>query len=105
MGVWMQDEGKVWIRIPPMSSVLFMLVKLILLPLLMIGLAKAVRLDNDATKAAVIITSFPIVAAAFPLAGSYEVGKAILADNLIFGTLLMVPTVLLWEAVMNAILD
>ena len=52
-----QGKNKLF-SIPLYSAVLFMLSKLILVPLLMVGLAKANNLNDEAGRAAVLIASF-----------------------------------------------
>jgi predicted permease len=105
MGVWMQaQQGKNNLfSIPLLSAVLFMLSKLILVPLLMIGLALAVNLNDEAGRAAVLIASLPISMASFSLASRYKIGESVLAANVALGTALVLPTVIIWNLVMDAL--
>jgi predicted permease len=105
MGVWMQaQQGKNKLfSIPLLSAVLFMLSKLILVPLLMFGLAKAVNLNDEAGRAAVLIASLPISMASFSLASRYKIGESVLAANVALGTALVLPTVIIWNLVMDAL--
>jgi predicted permease len=103
MGVWMQAEGKKIFRIPVLSAILFMLSKLVIVPLLMVGLAKAVNLNDEAGRAAVLIASLPISMASFSLVSRYKIGEAVLSENVALGTALILPTVLLWNLIMDAV--
>lgn len=103
MGVWMQDQGEKMFRISPQDAFFFMLSKLILVPLLFLGLAKAFDLDNEAGRAAVLIAALPISLASFSVGNKYEIGESILAANVCLGTLLMVPTIIIWNVVMDAV--
>lgn len=101
MGVWMQDEGRQLFQIPLLSAVLYMLSKLFVVPLIMVGLAKALNLNDEAGRAAVLIAALPISMASFSLASHYKIGLAILSANVALGTALMLPTILLWNIVMD----
>jgi predicted permease len=103
MGVWMQDQGKKMFQISPRDAFLFMLSKLVLVPLLVLGLAEAFDLDSEPGRAAVLIAALPISMASFSLGSKYEVGESILAANVCLGTLLMLPTVLVWNLVMDSV--
>jgi predicted permease len=69
----------------------------------MVGLAKAVNLNDEAGRAAVLIASLPISMASFSLASRYKIGEAVLSENVALGTALILPTVLLWNLVMDAV--
>jgi predicted permease len=103
MGVWMSDQGSRLIRIPLLSAVLYMLCKLVVVPLLMVGLAKGMNLNNEAGRAAVLIAALPISMASFSLANRYEIGEAVLSANVALGTALILPTILLWNYVMDTL--
>jgi predicted permease len=105
MGVWMQaqQEKDKLFSIPLISAVLFMLSKLILVPLLMVGLAEAVNLNDEAGRAAVLIASLPISMASFSLASRYKIGESVLSANVALGTALVLPTVIIWNLVMDAL--
>ena len=105
MGVWMQQRGKRHrlFTLTLGQAVASMTSKLVLVPLLTVGLAKALALSNNAGRAAVLIASLPISMAAFSLASHYRVGEGLLSDNIAWGTALMLPTVLLWNVVMDAV--
>jgi predicted permease len=103
MGVWMQNQGRDLFRTPLHSAVLSMVSKLFVVPLLMVGLAKAMGLSDNSGRAAVLIASLPISMAAFSLGSHYRIGEALLSENIALGTALMLPTVLLWNLVMDSI--
>ncbi len=103
MGVWMSAQGRTLLRIPLMSALLFMMSKLVIVPLITLGLAKAVGLNNEAGRAAVLIAALPISMASFSLADRYEIGEAVLSENVALGTALILPTILLWNLVMDAL--
>jgi Membrane transport protein len=103
MGVWMQNEGRNLFRTPLHSAVLSMVSKLFLVPLLMVGLAKAMDLSDNSGRAAVLIASLPISLAAFSLGSHYKIGEALLSENIALGTALMLPTVLLWNLAMDSV--
>lgn len=102
MGVWMESKGKNLFQISVLSATLFMLSKLVIVPLVMVGLAKAFSLDDEAGRAAVLIASLPISMASFSLASRYKTGEAILSENVALGVSLVLPTVLMWNLVMDA---
>jgi hypothetical protein len=101
MGVWMQDQGKKLFQLPLYYALLFMLSKLFLVPFMMVGLAKALDLHDEAGRAAVLIAALPISMASFSLAGHYKIGHATLSANVVLGTALMLPTILIWDIVMD----
>jgi predicted permease len=103
MGVWMNSQGKQLFRIPIMSAFLYMLSKLVLVPLAALGLAKGLGLDDEAGRAAVLIAALPISMASFSLADRYEIGEAVLSENIALGTILILPTILLWNLVLDAL--
>ena len=102
MGLWMHGQGvrKLFsARIPRLS--LFMLSKLVVVPLIMVGLAKGMGLDDEAGRAAILISSLPISLASFSLGKKYNIGEEDLAANVAVGTLLMLPTVLVWNVLLD----
>ena len=105
MGVWMYAQGihRLLFAIPPPKLALYMLSKLVLIPLLMVGLAKMLSLQNEVGRAAVLIATLPISLASFSLGHQYRIGEAVLAANVAVGTLLMLPTVLVWNVVMDSL--
>jgi predicted permease len=103
MGVWIQAQGKKLIRIPLVSAILYMLSKLIVIPLIMLGLALLFNLNDEAGRAAVLIAALPISMASFSLADRYGIGQAVLSENVALGTLLILPTIILWNIVLDAL--
>lgn len=103
MGVWMQAQGKKLVSIGLVEIFLFMLSKLVLVPLLMVGLAFAMGLDDEGGRAAVLIATLPISMASFSLGKKFNIGEDVLSANVAVGTILMLPTVLIWNKVMDEI--
>ena len=56
-----------------------MLSKLIVIPLIMLGLALLFNLNDEAGRAAVLIAALPISMASFSLADRYGIGQAVLS--------------------------
>jgi len=103
MGVWMQTEGmKQLVLISPKALTLFMFSKLVLVPLVMLGLAKALKFDDETGRAAVLIAALPISLASFSLGNNYNIGEAELSANVTVGTLLMLPTLIIWNVLLDA---
>jgi predicted permease len=106
MGIWMQSQGVGGLlcgRISLSSALLSMTSKLILVPLFMVGLAKAFDFNDEVGRAAVLIASLPISMASFSLASRYNIGEEILSQNVALGTALILPTVLVWNIVMDSL--
>ena len=103
MGIWMAEQGKKLVRISLKEAVLFMLSKLIIVPLIVLGLAKAVNLEDEPGRAAVLIAALPISLASFSLGSQYEIGEKILSANVTLGTILLLPTILLWNLVLDKV--
>jgi len=104
MGVWMENQGRqLFSRIPLYAAILSMFSKLVLVPLVMVGLAKACKLSDEAGRAAVLIAALPISMASFTLGSQYKIGEALISENVALGTALMLPTVLIWNLVMDEI--
>lgn len=101
MGVWMHQQGKALIAISWLELIGSMFVKLVLVPLLMVGLVEAYDLPNAYARSAVLIASLPISLAAFSLGKQFDIGEASLAANVTVGTLLMLPTLLAWIEIMD----
>ena len=77
MGIWMHHQGRNLVRIGFVELFIFMITKLIIVPMIMIGLAKALSLDDKSGRAAVLIASLPISMASFTLGSIYDIGKDI----------------------------
>lgn len=103
MGIWMQQQGRHLVTIKPLHLSLYMLSKLVIVPLIMVGLAKALNLSDRDGRAAVLIASLPISLASFVLGEQYSIGKDVLSANVAVGSLLMLPTVIIWNLVMDAV--
>jgi len=63
----MQQQGKQLLQISAKAALGFMLMKLVVTPLVMLGLAVAFDFDDVAGRAAVLIASLPLSMAAFSL--------------------------------------
>ncbi len=105
MGSWMYGQlyPSSSHRIPILKLCFFMILKLIAIPLLMMGLAKGMKLNDEAGRAAVLIASLPISMASFSLGRQYNVGEKDLAANVTAGTVLMLPTIIVWNVVLDAV--
>ena len=105
MGVWMQDSGirKLVFSVPIHTTVIYMLSKLVIVPLIMVGLASAINLgDDNAGRAAVLIAVLPISMASFTFGSKYQIGESILSTNVALGTALLLPTIIIWNVVLDA---
>jgi predicted permease len=103
MGVWMQAQGRKLTRIPIVTAILYMLSKLIVIPLIMLGLALLFNLNDEAGRAAVLIAALPISMASFSLADRYGIGQAVLSENVTLGTIMILPTIILWNLTLDAL--
>ena len=105
MGSWMRGQHYFSSseRIPILKLCFFMVFKLIVIPLLMVGLAKIMRLNDEAGRAAILIASLPISMASFSLGHQYNVGEKDLSANVTAGTVLMLPTIIVWNLVLDAV--
>lgn len=103
VGFTLHQQGQCLCRLPSIPNLLYMLVKLVVIPTVMLGIAKAFQLTDMEGRAAVLISCMPVVAAAFPLGSHYKIGEIALADNILLGTLLLLPTVLLWNLFLDAV--
>ncbi len=101
MGVWMHQQGKDLISVSWLELAGSMLVKLVLIPLLMVGLVDVYDLPNTYARSAVLVAALPISLAAFSLGKQFDIGEASLAANVTMGTILMLPALLAWIEVMD----
>ena len=90
-------------QIPLSVAALCMVSKLVLVPLAMVGLASTFQLDDEAGRAAILIATLPISLATFSLAHRYKIGEALLAENVTLGTALLLPTVIIWNMVLDSL--
>ena len=102
MGCWMQRQEKM-LLIPPLEALLCMSLKLIVVPLMMVALAVLLDLEGNNGRAAVLIAALPISLASFSLASQYDIGEHLLSTNVMLGTLLLLPTILVWNLVLDAV--
>jgi predicted permease len=103
MGVWMESQGVQLFQLRWQTAFLFMFSKLVIVPLIMLGLALAADLDDVPGRAAVLIAALPISLASFSLASNYDIGQAVLSENVAMGTLLLLPTILIWNLVLDGL--
>ena len=106
MGSWMRGQhylSSSESSMPILKLCFFMVFKLIAIPLLMVGLAKLMRLNDEAGRAAILIASLPISMASFSLGHQYNVGEKDLSANVTAGTVLMLPTIIVWNLVLDAV--
>ncbi len=81
----------------------YMAVKLIFVPFLMVGCAFAVGLSDSEARAAVLIALLPVSPPAFALTGHYGVGLAEAVSTILVGKILVIPTILAWQGIMDSI--
>ena len=103
MGVWIESQGRKLFRMTPPAAFLYMFSKLFVVPLIMVGLAKAFGLNDTAGRAAILIAALPISMASFSLTSQYDIGQDTLSANVALGTLCMLPTILLWNLALDAV--
>ena len=103
MGLWMHSQGVQLFQLRLRGVFFFMLSKLVMVPFLMLLLALAADLSDEAGRAAVLIAALPISMASFTLASNYNIGQAILSENVAMGTILLLPTILIWNLVLDAL--
>jgi len=103
MGVWMEHQGRNMFQLTPTAASLYMFSKLFVVPMLMVGLAKGLDLNDTAGRAAILIAALPISMASFALGSQYDIGQTILSANVALGTFLMLPTILLWNIALDAV--
>ncbi|KAI7841279.1 hypothetical protein COHA_005052 [Chlorella ohadii] len=100
------------------KAALYMLVKLVLVPALMVGCCFAVGLEGAVARAAVLVATLPVSAAAFALSKTYNVGEDIAGmrlyvalhccgigsvANVFLGNLLVLPTTIIWLEFMDGV--
>lgn len=85
------------------QSILFMIIKLILVPGLMVGCAFAVGLSGAEGRAAVLLASLPVSPTAYTVSEKYNIGRDVAESNVFFGNLLVLPTTIAWNAFMDGI--
>jgi predicted permease len=102
MGLWIHSQQNLML-IPLHKLSLYMISKLIIIPLIMMGLAMGMNMSNEAGRAAILIASLPIAMASFSLAHQYSIGEKDMAANVTFGTILMLPAVIAWNLVLDKV--
>ena len=103
MGVWMSSQRGIQYKISPYTVVLCMLSKLMFMPMMMVWISKLFNLNDEAGRASILIACLPISMASFSFGSRFEIGENLLSLNVILGTILVLPTVLLWNLVMDSL--
>jgi predicted permease len=85
------------------NSIMYMVIKLILVPGLMVGCAFAVGLKGAEGRAAVLLAALPVSPAAYAMSERYGIGQEISESNIFFGNLLVLPTTIAWVSFMDGI--
>eukprot|EP00890_Picochlorum_soloecismus_P003483 jgi/Picsp_1/4135/NSC_01644-R1_auxin efflux carrier len=85
------------------NAILYMVIKLILVPGLMVGCAFAVGLKGAQGRAAVLLAALPVSPAAYAMSERYGIGQEISESNIFFGNLLVLPTTIAWVSFMDGI--
>lgn len=83
--------------------VIYVILKLVGLPLLMLPIIMILGIKNASVLSALLLASMPVALSAFTLTKQYESGMDIMAFNVVIGTLLMLPALLLWQAIAYAL--
>lgn len=99
----MESQGSQLFQLRWQTAFFFMLSKLVIVPLIMLGLAIAADLDDVPGRAAILIAALPISLASFSLASNYNIGQAVLSENVAMGTLLLLPTIVIWNLVLDGL--
>lgn len=99
MGVWMSSQPIC--NVPATISAFCLISKLLIMPLAMGGVASLMHLNDIERKAAILISALPISMASFSLGSRYKIGEKMLSENVVLGTLLLLPTVFLWNALID----
>jgi predicted permease len=81
---------------------LYMVVKLVLVPMVAIGCAVCVSLTGSYARAVVLIASLPIPGTSNIFSTKYSLLRDETVANIVFGTILVLPTSLAWIAIMDA---
>ncbi|PRW59648.1 PIN isoform B [Chlorella sorokiniana] len=85
------------------KAAIYMLIKLVLVPALMVGCCFTVGLEGAIARAAVLVATLPVSAAAFALSKTYNVGEDIAVANVFLGNLLVLPTTIIWLEFMDGV--
>ncbi len=91
-----------------LANTVVLFVKLLLVPLLALGLAHGLNLHGIYGRAAVLIAALPIAVASFSLAQKYFFGaeqeraKALITGQVVFGSIFMAPVFVAWDKVLES---
>eukprot|EP00470_Lotharella_oceanica_P006036 CAMPEP_0170178864 /NCGR_PEP_ID=MMETSP0040_2-20121228/14723_1 /TAXON_ID=641309 /ORGANISM="Lotharella oceanica, Strain CCMP622" /LENGTH=463 /DNA_ID=CAMNT_0010422467 /DNA_START=137 /DNA_END=1528 /DNA_ORIENTATION=- len=87
-------------------NIIFIVIKMLLMPMLAIPLCMALDIDGIKGRSAVLIASLPIALASFSLTRNYyrqEDVIAVISAQVIIGAIIMVGTFTAWNEFMNAV--
>lgn len=75
------------------------------LPLLMVPIVLMLGIEGREARAAILIASMPVALSGFSLTTQYgiEKSKKLIAHTIVWGTVLMMPTILIWLAIMDGL--
>lgn len=85
------------------KTIVYMLLKMFAMPLLALLVVYVSGIKNPAAEVAVIIASLPLAFPAFTITKQYGLGEDVMSTCITTGTILMLPTVLFWWWVVEAI--
>lgn len=85
------------------KTIVYMLLKMFAMPLLALAIVYIAGIENPAAEVAVIIASLPLAFPAFTITKQYGLGEDVMSTCITTGTILMLPTVLFWWWVVEAI--
>ena len=101
IGIFLVNKNPVACGI--INAIVYMVIKLILVPGLMVGCAFAVGLKGAEGRAAVLLAALPVSPAAYAMSERYGIGQEISESNIFFGNLLVLPTTIAWVSFMDGI--
>lgn len=85
------------------KTIVYMILKMFAMPLLALLVVYISGIKNPAAEVAVIIASLPLAFPAFTITKQYGLGEDVMSTCITTGTILMLPTVLFWWWVVEAI--
>lgn len=84
------------------EKIAYLIIKLFVLPLIMVGVGKMINLKGDDGNAAVLLATLPISLASFSLAKQYGKSEDIISFNVIIATLMLPLTQFLWMKILES---
>jgi len=102
IGLFAAKQGNVlWKNIA--SDLVLLLTKFLFVPILMIPILLLFGLENSQARIGVLIAALPIALAGFTLCENYHVGAEYMSSQIIWGTILMIPVTIAWDAFMESV--